>query len=160
MTLDQIDRRILRYLAVQGRATVQHVADAAGLSQSACSRRIQALETRGIIAGYGARFGAAALGRPVTVLVNISLSSQAESLLERFEAAVAEIDGVISCHLVSGEYDYHLRILCRDLGDYERLHREHLGQLPGVTRINSTFTLREVPTRGEAAALFGSTGGK
>src|SRR3546814_3564273 len=76
--------------------------------------------------------------------------SQIEEDLERFEAAVGAIDGVVDCALVSGAQDYRLRIVCRDLDDYERLHREHLGRLPGVTTISSRFVLRTVPTRSEA----------
>ena len=72
----------------------------------------------------------------------------------QFERAVAGIDGVVECMLVSGAHDYRLKIICRDLDDYERLHREHLGRLPCVTTISSSFMLRAVPTRSEADALF------
>ena len=78
----------------------------------------------------------------------------ADQDLARFERAVAEIDGVVECALVSGGQDYRLKILAQDLDDYERLHREHLGRLPGVVTINSSFVLRAVPTRTEADALF------
>src|SRR3546814_3487390 len=84
--------------------------------------------------------------------------TQIEEDLERFEAAVGAIDGVVDCALVSGAQDYRLRIVCRDLDDYERLHREHLGRLPGVTTISSRFVLRTVPTRSEADALLGGAG--
>ncbi|MGY2438073.1 Lrp/AsnC ligand binding domain-containing protein, partial [Escherichia coli] len=83
------------------------------------------------------------------------LGTQVEEDLERFERAVAEIDGVVECVLVSGAQDYRLKIICRDLDDYERMHREHLGRLPGVMTISSSFVLRQVPTRGEANALLG-----
>ena len=72
------------------------------------------------------------------------------------EDIAAAIDGVVECALVSGGQDYRLKILARDLDDYERLHREHLGRLPGIVTINSSFVLRSVPTRGEADALFGN----
>src|SRR3546814_8209100 len=102
-----------------------------------------------------ARLGARRLGFAVTALVDITLGTQIEEDLERFEAAVGAIDGVVDCALVSGAQDYRLRIVCRDLDDYERLHREHLGRLPGVTTISSRFVLRTVPTRSEADALLG-----
>ncbi|MBM3928952.1 MAG: Lrp/AsnC family transcriptional regulator, partial [Sphingomonadales bacterium] len=70
------------------------------------------------------------------------------------ESEVGAIPGVVACALVSGNQDYRLTIVCRDLDDYERLHREHLGRLPGVLTISSSFVLREVPTRGEADAIF------
>ena len=158
MQIDRIDSTILQRLAEDARAAVSQIAAAVGLSQSACTRRIQALEAAGLIEGYGARLGHKRLGFHVTALVDITLGTQVEEDLAQFESAVAGIDGIVECALVSGGQDYRLKILCRDLDDYERLHREHLGRLPGVVTINSSFVLRSVPTRGEADALFGVTG--
>lgn len=152
--MDRIDRGILKALAADARASVSAIAERVGLSQSACTRRIQALEAAGHIEGYGARLGHKRLGFHVTALVDITLSTQIEEDLARFERAVAEIDGIVECALISGAHDYRLKIVARDLDDYERLHREHLGRLPGVTTISSSFVLRSVPTRGEADALF------
>ena len=157
MQVDRIDSAILQRLADDARISVSQVAAAVGLSQSACTRRIQALEAAGLIEGYGARLGAKRLGFHVTALVDITLGTQVEEDLAQFEAAVATIDGVVECVLVSGAQDYRLRILCRDLDDYERLHREHLGRLPGVITISSSFVLRSVPTRAVADALFGAS---
>jgi DNA-binding Lrp family transcriptional regulator len=151
---DRIDCKIMKLLAQDARTSVSRLAEEVGLSQSACTRRIQALEASGQITGYGARFGHRALGFHVTALVDITLSTQVEEELAQFERAVAEIDGVVECMLVSGGHDYRLKIICRDLDDYERLHREHLGRLPRVTTISSSFVLRAVPTRSEADALF------
>lgn len=154
--MDRIDAAILKCLAADARAPVSGIANQVGLSQSACTRRIQALETSGHLTGYGARLGHRRLGFKVTALVDITLGTQVEEDLDRFERAVAMIDGVVECALVSGGQDYRLKILARDLDDYERLHREHLGRLPGIVTINSSFVLRSVPTRGEADALFGN----
>ena len=151
---DRIDRAIMQSLAGDARPPVSRVAEEVGLSQSACTRRIQALESSGRLKGYGARFDHRALGFHVTALVDITLSTQVEEELAQFERAVAGIDGVVECMLVSGAHDYRLKIICRDLDDYERLHREHLGRLPCVTTISSSFMLRAVPTRSEADALF------
>ena len=156
MQIDRIDRKILKMLARDARASVTDIAARAGLSQSACTRRIQALEAAGYLLGHGAYLGHRRLGFRVTALVDITLGTQVEEDLAQFERAVAEIDGVVECALVSGSQDYRLKILCRDLDDYERLHRERLGRLPGVVTINSSFVLRSVPTRVEADALFGS----
>lgn len=155
MQADRIDRAILQQLARDARAPVNQIAQNVGLSPSACSRRIQALEASGTIAGYGARLGHRRLGFMVTALVDITLGTQVEEDLAQFETAVSAIDGIVECALVSGGQDYRLKILCRDLDDYERLHREHLGRLPGVLTISSSFVLRSVPTRGESDALFG-----
>lgn len=152
--VDRIDRAIMMGLARDARTPVSRLAEEVGLSQSACTRRIQALEASGRLRGYGARFDHRALGFHVTALVDITLSTQIEEELAQFERAVAEIDGVVECMLVSGGHDYRLKIICRDLDDYERLHRERLGRLPRVTTISSSFVLRAVPTKSEADALF------
>lgn len=154
MQLDRIDCRLLKLLAAEGRASISRIADVVGLSQSACTRRVQALDAAGLIAGYGARLNRRALGFRTTALVDITLRNQADEDLTAFEEAIAQIDGVIDCALVSGPQDYRLTIICRDLDDYERLHRQHLGRLPGVTTISSSFVLRSVPTRDVADALF------
>jgi Lrp/AsnC family transcriptional regulator, leucine-responsive regulatory protein len=155
MQIDRIDRQILRILADDARAAVSRIADAVGLSQSACTRRIQALEAAGLVERYGARLGVKRLGFHVTALVDITLSTQVEEDLAAFERAIGTIPGIVACALVSGQQDYRLTILARDLDDYERLHREHLGRLPGVTTIASSFVLRAVPTLSEADALLG-----
>lgn len=156
MQIDRIDREILKRMARDARAPVTVVAAQVGLSQSACSRRIQALEAAGFVRGYGARLSHRMLGFRVTALVDITLGTQVEEDLAAFERAVAEIDGIVECALVSGGQDYRLKILCRDLDDYERLHREKLGRLPGIVTINSSFVMRAIATRSEADALFGA----
>lgn len=155
MQMDRIDTMILKLVASDARASVSQIAGKAGLSQSACTRRIQALEAAGRICGYGARLGHRTLGFHVTALVDITVTTQVDEDLAQFERAVSAIDGIVECALVSGAQDYRLKIVCRDLDDYERLHREQLGRLPGVSTISSSFVLRSVPTRSEADALFG-----
>ena len=154
MQIDAIDRKIMMALAENARMSVSDVAAGAGLSQSACPRRIQALEASGRIRGYAARLGRRRLGFHVTALVDITLGTQVDEDLAAFERAIAEIDGIVECMLVSGAQDYRLKILCRDLDDYERLHREHLGRLPNVLTISSSFVLRSVKTRSEADAML------
>ncbi len=151
--LDRIDHKILTALAQDGRARVSDIADRVGLSQSACTRRIQALEASGSISGYAPRYGWRVLGFLITAYVEVTLASQAEAALEVFEAGISKIAGVIECALVSGDHDYHLKIIARDLEDYERIHREGLGALPGVAKISTSFALRAITTPGEAAAL-------
>lgn len=114
------------------------------LSATAIARRIRALEEKGVIEGYQARVNRKALGVGTTVIVHIGLTSQHEDVLEAFEAAVAKAPSVASCHLMSGEDDYLLTVMARDLADYERIHKEQLARLPGVARLRSSFALREV----------------
>lgn len=147
MDLDRIDLAILDALQKDGRISNAGLAEKVGLSQSACSRRLGHLETEGVIRGYHARISNAALDHKMTAIVHISLSGQFEKTLSDFEAAVKLCPNVLSCHLMSGEYDYILRIAARDLADYERIHKEWLTAMPHVTKINSSFALREVVDR-------------
>ncbi len=147
MPLDRIYIAILETLQLDGRASNAALAETVGLSQSACSRRLDILEKSGVIRGYHARLSSAALGHRMTAIVHISLSGQFEKTLADFEAAVKRCPNVLSCHLMSGEYDYILRIAARDLEDYERIHKEWLTAMPHVTKINSSFALREVVDR-------------
>lgn len=147
MTLDKIDIAILDCLQRDGRISNAALAEKVGLSQSACSRRLDILEKSGVIRGYHARLSNTQLGHPVTVIVHISLSGQSETQLRDFETAVKRCPNLMVCYLMSGEYDYLLRIVAKDLQDYERIHKEWLSAMPHVTRIHSSFALREVVDR-------------
>lgn len=147
MSLDRIDIAILDALQQNGRISNAALAEKVGLSQSACSRRLDNLEKTDVIVGYHAQLSNTALGHRMTVIVHISLSGQFEKTLSEFEAAVKRCPNVVSCHLMSGEYDYILRISARDLQDYERIHKEWLTGMPHVIKINSSFALREVVDR-------------
>ena len=147
MSLDRIDLAILESLQRDARITNAALAEKVGLSQSACSRRLDNLEKSGVIRGYHARLSNAALGHQMTAIVHISLSGQFEKTLSEFEAAVKRCPNILSCHLMSGEYDYILRIAAKDLQDYERIHKEWLTAMPHVTKINSSFALREIVDR-------------
>jgi Lrp/AsnC family leucine-responsive transcriptional regulator len=147
LSLDRIDIAILESLQKDGRMPNAALAEKVGLSQSACSRRLDNLEKSGVIRGYHARLSSAALGHQMTAIVHISLSGQFEKTLSEFEAAVKRCPNILSCHLMSGEYDYILRIAAKDLQDYERIHKEWLTAMPHVTKINSSFALREIVDR-------------
>lgn len=147
MNLDAIDRAILKQLQQDGRISNANLAEAVGLSPSACSRRLDILEKSGVIRGYHARLSNRALGYAMTAIVHISLSGQFAKTLAEFEKAVKLCPNVMSCYLMSGEYDYVLRVVVRDLEDYERLHRDWLSALPHVVKINSSFALRDVIDR-------------
>jgi DNA-binding Lrp family transcriptional regulator len=83
----------------------------------------------------------------MTVLIHISLQTQSEQQLEAFEAAVSAAPSIIGCQLMSGEDDYVLTVLARDLADYERIHKQELSRLPSVARLRSSFVLRDVKSR-------------
>lgn len=154
MDLDALDMAILSALSENGRLSQVDLAERIPLSPTAIARRIKALEDKDVIEGYQARISRSALGLDMTVLVQISLKSQSEDLLAAFEKAVFAAPSVVSCHLMSGEDDYVLTVLARDLADYERIHRNELARLPGVTRLRSSFALREVKSRALPEALL------
>ncbi|MEO0543113.1 MAG: Lrp/AsnC family transcriptional regulator [Pseudomonadota bacterium] len=147
MNIDQIDRAILTELQRDGRVTNAALAEKVGASPSACSRRLDALEKSGAIRGYHARLSNKALGHTLTAIVHISLSGQFQKTLDEFEAAVKKIPNILVCYLVSGEYDYILRLAAEDLSDYERIHRQWLSALPHVSKIVTSFSMREVIDR-------------
>jgi len=144
MDLDATDRRILTVLQKNGRITNAELSEQVNLSASACHRRVQRLESEGIIAGYVALLDARAIGKPTTVFVEITLSSQSDETLEAFEKAVARIPDVLECHLMAGQADYLLKILAQDTEDFARIHRQYLSRLPGVRQMHSSFALRTV----------------
>lgn len=146
-SLDAIDLAMMRILQQEGRISNAELAARVGLSQSACSRRLAALETERTISGYHARLSNKALDYKMMVIVHISLSGQFARTLAEFEAAVKRCPNVLVCYLMSGEYDYILRVAAKDLEDYERIHRDWLSALPHVVKINSSFALREVLDR-------------
>jgi DNA-binding Lrp family transcriptional regulator len=142
--LDEADQRILKALRQDGRITNAALAEAVGLSPSACLRRLRLLESRGVIRGYTAIIEDPQERDTVTVIVQITLDRQTEEHLSRFETAVRRLPEVRDCFLMTGMSDYLLRVEVRDAADYERIHKEQLSRLPGVARIQSSFAIRRV----------------
>jgi DNA-binding Lrp family transcriptional regulator len=142
--LDELDAAILRYLERQGRATNYEVGEAVGLSASAASRRILALESSGAIRGYRAIIDDRLLGKQMTVYIRVTLERQSSSVLSAFEDAVRHCHDIVSCHLLAGQYDYILVARVAGIDDYNRLHQNELSRLPGVIRLETSFALRDV----------------
>lgn len=142
--LDDMDRRILGLLQRRGRMTNAELSEHVHLSPSACHRRVQRLEEAGVIRDYVARLDARSVGRVTTVFVEIGLSGQADELLGAFERAVAQVPDVLECHLMAGSADYLLKVVARDSEDFARIHRQRLASLPGVARMQSSFSLKTV----------------
>jgi DNA-binding Lrp family transcriptional regulator len=142
--LDELDAEILRFLEGNGRATNYEVGEAVGLSASAASRRIQALEASGAIRGYRAQVDDRLLGKRMTVFIRVTLERQSAVVLGAFETAVRRCKGIVSCHLMAGQYDYMVVVRVADIDGYGRLHQNELSRLPGVTRLESSFALRDV----------------
>lgn len=144
MPLDTIDRRILTALQKTGRMSNADLSATVNLSPSACHRRVQQLEADGYIKDYVALLDARKMGKPTTVFVEITLSGQADDVLEGFERAVARIPDVLECHLMAGTADYLLKVVADDTEDFARIHRQYLARLPGVAQMQSSFALRTV----------------
>jgi len=144
MDLDKFDRAILQHLQRDGRITNVDLANAVNLSESACLRRVRALEEEGLIEGYVALLNQKLAGLSGDVFVHIALHREEQSLLAAFESAVQHIPEVMECYLMTGEFDYLLRVVVRDMADFERLHKESLTRLPGVARVNSSVAIRTV----------------
>jgi DNA-binding Lrp family transcriptional regulator len=146
--LDAIDRKMLRVLQQDGRITNADLARQVALSESACLRRLRALESAGVIGRYAAMINERAVGLPISVFVTVTLASQSEAALTAFEAAVAAVPEVMECYLMTGGSDYLLRLVVRDVDDLERLHAKALTRLPGVNRVSSSVAMRAVVKRG------------
>jgi DNA-binding Lrp family transcriptional regulator len=142
--MDRLDRRLLVALQADSSASIADLAARIGLSPSACHRRMRALEEAGIIRSYGARIDPAKAGIGLNVLIDITLVSQSSEAMERFERAVGDFPDILECHLLSGTADYRLRTAARDMTDYDRLHRECLARLPGVSAMHTSFIIRTV----------------
>ena len=140
--MDKLDRKILSVLQADSRASLQEIGAAVGLSPSPCWGRIKKMEEAGVITGYTVRLNPLALGLAETVLVMVTLDSHSDNTLEKFGQVLATIPEIVEAHLVSGEYDYLLRIVVKDTRDYERLLREKLYKIKGIRHSRSSFVLR------------------
>ncbi|HVL38917.1 MAG TPA: Lrp/AsnC family transcriptional regulator [Fimbriimonadaceae bacterium] len=139
--LDEKDLQILRLLQANGRMTNADLARAIGLSAPSTLQRVRQLELAGVLKDYVAVLDHERLGLKVTVFANIQLSLHQEQPIEQFRRAIEDIPEVIECYNVSGEHDYLLKVLVRDIRSYEKLVRERLSRIKGVGRITSSIAL-------------------
>ncbi len=144
MKLDRFDKLILDALQRDGRISNKQLAQQVNLSESACLRRVRRLEDGGMIERYVALVSQSEAGMPGNVLVHIGLHREEQSELAAFEAAVRDIPEVMECYLMTGEFDYLLRVVVTDMADFERIHKDELTRLPGVARVNSSVAIRTV----------------
>ncbi|TDQ66841.1 DNA-binding Lrp family transcriptional regulator [Maritalea mobilis] len=142
--MDKIDQRIIRELQRDGRLTNQELAERVNLSPSPCLRRLRNLEQQGIIRGYSAIVDQKRYGLPVTVFVRIKLQHHTEQGVSAFETAIKNIDEILEAHLMTGDWDYLLRVIVASLEDYERFTRQSIHRIPGVAGIETSFAYGEV----------------
>jgi len=142
--MDQIDRSLVHALQNDSSRSIAELAEQAGTSTSGCHRRIKSLEAAGLIVGYSAVLDPYRLGLKLQAFVEITLNSQSREAMDRFEQAVGDFDDILECHLMSGNADYILRIAATDLEQFDRIHRECLARLPGVSSMRSSFSIRTI----------------
>ena len=143
MTWDALDFQLLRYLQEDAGQPTARLGQKLGLSQPATWRRIKRLQDAGVIKGRRLRLDAARLGFTVTVFLGVKLATKGRVSLEDFERAVTAIPEVQSVEHVLGLYDYRLRVVARDLSDFERVLRRRIMTLPGVGNVEANVLLTE-----------------
>ncbi len=142
--MDKIDHAIIHALQLDGRLSNQELADRVNLSASPCLRRVRNLEEKGIITGYTALIDPKKYGLAVTIFARITLQHHNREIITAFENAIQDLDEVIECHLLTGSADYLLRIMVRDLDDYDAFMRNKLHHIKGISAINTSFAFGEV----------------
>jgi len=142
--LDRYDLHILRILQNDSSISMQDLGAQIGLSHTPCWRRIKKLEEHGVIIKQVALLNSKSLDLDVNVFVHVTLRQHHENALNRFEEAVGELTEVVECYSVSGETDFLLRVVVKDVEAYEKLLKGTLLQLPEVGNLSSTFALRQV----------------
>ena len=142
--LDAIDRRILRALQQNSNQTNADIAQQAGLSPTPCLRRVHLLEEQGVIDAYVALLNPAAVELRFTAFVRVTLERQDKTTVERFAREMEQAPEVLECHLMAGSYDYLLRVIAKDLDNYQRFQMETLTQIEGVRNIETEIPLKRI----------------
>ena len=141
-SFDRLDLAILRILLADSRTPLQEIGKAVGLSTTSCWNRIKRMTDAGAIQGYTVKVDLAQIGYQDSVIVQVTLESHSQETLDAFGRALQSIPEVLEAFLISGDYDYFIRIAVKDTRDYERLLREKLYLIPGIRHSKSSFVLR------------------
>lgn len=144
LSLDDIDLRILEALQLDAGLSTAEIAKQVGLSQSPCWRRIRRLESLGVVRGRVALLDAHKLGLEVTVFASIKLSEHGTQALPEFESAIEAFDEVVEAYAMTGEVDYLLKVVTRDIQAYESFLRSSLLQQPTVREVHSQIALKSI----------------
>jgi len=142
--LDSVDLKILAALQRDSSLTNVELARRVHLSPSPCLARVKALQKTGIIRRYVALVDPEAVGLGVSVFISISLREQNTAALAEFERRIEACDEVMECYLMTGDADYLLRVVVPDIRALERFVLDRLSPIPGVEKIRSSFTLKQV----------------
>lgn len=142
--MDAIEKRILSVLQKSGNISMAQLSEQVGLSLSACHRRVKILENSGLISNYQARLNRRAIGLALQVFIEVKLNSQQKDSIMAFEAAIKDMPEVLECHLISGEFDYLMRLAVTDTEAYEDLYRNRLSLIPSVSQMKTLISLSTV----------------
>lgn len=145
--MDRIDAKILKVLSRDGRISWRDLADEVGLSSTPVLRRVKALEEEGYIQGYSANLNEAKLAGPLSVLVAVSLEKQDADALKQFETQIKLAPEVMSCFLMTGDYDYQLRVVTPTIEAFQAFLTNKLAHIPGVAHVKSSVALKAVLLR-------------
>ncbi|WP_371194130.1 Lrp/AsnC family transcriptional regulator [Glaciecola sp. SC05] len=137
--MDKIDRSILRELQQNGRITNQELAEKVNLSPSPCLRRVKQLEASGMIKGYTVEVDNEAYGLPIIVFVRVELERHSAEVVHKFENAIKLVDNVLECYVMTGRSDYLLKVVVKDLHDYEHFVRHELHEIANIASIDTSF---------------------
>ncbi len=146
--LDRTDLRMLAFLQLQGRASNLELAEAVSLSTSQCHRRHRRLEEMGVITGYETRLDAAQLGLGVTAFVHVSMEKGHLANLRTFTDAIRALPEVLECFSVTGDFDYVLKVMAKDLKALSQFLMDTLMALPGVDNVRSSVCLDPIKCTG------------
>lgn len=152
ISMDKFDQHLLELLQQDGRLSTVELAERVGLSASPCARRLKKLEQQGVIEGYSALLNRQKVGIAMTVFVEVSLSNHQAQSIDKFESEIVEMKQVVSCHVVSGAYDYLLEVVSQDLNDYELFIRQ-LQCVENVKDIHTHMAMRQVKGRASLPIL-------
>lgn len=140
--LDEIDLKILQRLQDDGRITNVELANSVGLTAPPCLRRMRALEDEGVINSYHAAIDPAKMGYTITVFAMVSLKSQAETDLQAFEEHVQQLPEVRECYMLNGEIDFILKVVAKDLQQFQSFLTSQLTAAPNVASVKTSLTIR------------------
>lgn len=157
--MDSLDRKILSILQKNSRISMARLSDQVGLSLSACHRRVKMLEASGVIEAYTVRLDRACLNLEMQVFIEVKLTSPRREDALAFEDEIARMPEVLECHLISGEFDYLIRLMTKNTADYERIYRGRLSQIPSVAQMKTLLSLSTVKEF-EGLNLEDAAGGK
>ncbi len=142
--IDDTDRKILSHLQADARLTNAQLASLVGVSSSSCWRRVKSLEDIGLITGYGVLLDRSVAGFGFSAIVHVSLSRQAENTVQDFTSAILERSEVLDCYATTGDSDYHLRVVARDIAQYNAFLDDFLFKLPGIAHVRSNIVLKDI----------------